>query len=681
MSRLGWALLAVYALLLAQAAPAGASEDLRLSNLRVDGGEDRWHAQNGIALSWDLAGAEAAPVASLYQLHDSTGAPVGPLVRRPGQIQGLRVELPAPGRYLVEVRLEGAGGETGPAAMAALLFDDVAPAAAVPVAPTGWVMANEPVVVEVRHPPQPLPISGIDGYALSVDRGQGSDPCGGQRVCAGSDLDLGGGIDDDRASLGTLPEGVNFVRAVAVSGSGVRSSETLTTEVLVDGSVPQVALSGIPSEWVQGPVLLTATASDPLSGMAAAGPDGPFTAIALDGGAPRMSPGSEVDALVTGEGVHTVAYFARDAAGNIADGSAGAPAPATGTVRIDETGPQLSFQRSQDPADPELIEASVRDALSGPQDRGGSISVRPAHSHLPFRELPTSSSPGRLVARWDSEAYQPGSYEFVATAFDRAGNRGSGTARADGSPMILPSPLKGAVTIESGFGGATLSRQRCTRHRGRRRCHRRRFRSFEGRPGRMRVAYGHGVLFGGCLRGPDGAPLADRAITVTEEFAGGAMPLSRSSLVRTGPDGTFYTRLAPGPSRSIAASFDGTRTLAHASGRTVSLGVLSSVTLRASSPTARIGGAPVTFSGRVGGAGARFPAGGRPVELQFRYPGASWSQFRMVQTDRRGRFRYAYRFGDDDSLGVRFQFRAVVPRQEDWPYEAAASRPVTVSGR
>ena len=51
-----------------------------------------------------------------------------------------------------------------------------------------------------------------------------------------------------------------------------------------------------------------------------------------------------------------------------------------------------------------------------------------------------------------------------------------------------------------------------------------------------------------------------------------------------------------------------------------------------------------------------------------------------MQTDARGRFRYAYRFSDDDSRGVRFQFRAYAPAQSDWPYEPGSSRPVAVLG-
>jgi hypothetical protein len=109
--------------------------------------------------------------------------------------------------------------------------------------------------------------------------------------------------------------------------------------------------------------------------------------------------------------------------------------------------------------------------------------------------------------------------------------------------------------------------------------------------------------------------------------------------------------------------------------------VQASVRLRASAGSAKVGGAPIVFSGSVGQAGAAALEEGLPVELQFRYPGAEWSGFRTVQTDARGRFRYAYRFSDDDSRGVRFQFRAYVKGREGWPYEPAFSRPLAVTGR
>jgi hypothetical protein len=95
---------------------------------------------------------------------------------------------------------------------------------------------------------------------------------------------------------------------------------------------------------------------------------------------------------------------------------------------------------------------------------------------------------------------------------------------------------------------------------------------------------------------------------------------------------------------------------------------------------AKIGGPPLVFRGRLVAPSGGIPPTGRSVQLQFRLPGLPWAEFRTVQTDARGRFRYVYRFSDDDSRGARFQFRAYAPAQAGWPYEPGGSRPVIVRG-
>jgi hypothetical protein len=170
-------------------------------------------------------------------------------------------------------------------------------------------------------------------------------------------------------------------------------------------------------------------------------------------------------------------------------------------------------------------------------------------------------------------------------------------------------------------------------------------------------------------------------VQIVETFDAGASQTQRTTTVATAEDGSFVAHLAPGPSRQVEALFAGNRVLTRASGRRVRMNVLSGVSMRASTATATIGGPPVMFSGRIGDLDASIPLLGRPVELQFRLQGEPWSEFRTVQTDARGRFRLAYRFSDDDSRGVSFQFRAFVPAQAGWPYEPAASRPVFVTGR
>jgi hypothetical protein len=667
-------------LLLTVAAVADQAAQLRPIDLRVLGGEDAWHADNDLRLNWDRppVAAQGFPVKAInYRIRDAAGALVTPPTRLPGdRTQIEHLHLPRPGTYTADVWLEGPDAQLGPAVSAHLRFDDTPPGPAQPLEAPGWVAGNAAVVVRIGHPAGPQPPAGIRGYAISVDRGGGSEPCAERSRCSLAETDLRGGIDGDAISLGALPEGIHFVRAVAVSNSGVRSAEPRSAIVRVDATRPAVTLRGAPAGWAKGPVRVIAVATDTLSGMTASGPSGPFTAIAIDGAVPRVEAGDSAAATVSGEGAHRVGLYARDAAGN---GDGGAPAIAT--VRIDETAPLVAFANGQDPREPERIEASVSDSLAGADPSRGSIALRPAGSRQSFVALPTTVSAGRLVARWDSDSSPAGIYEFRATGYDAAGNVASSDRRANGARFVLANPLKKQAELAAGFGGRRLVWQRCSHKTVQRRCHREEIESFASRPPVRAVPYGHGVSYAGRLASASGSPLAGLPVAVVETFAAGADLPQRTTSVETAADGTFATHLRPGPSRRIEVSFAGNRTLTRALARAVRLDVRGGVRMRASSGLARIGGAPVLFSGRVGDLGAPIPAAGRPVELQFRFPGSGWSEFRTVQTDAHGRFRYPYAFSDDDSRDIHFQFRAYAPAEDDWPYEPAFSRPVFVTGR
>jgi hypothetical protein len=247
--------------------------------------------------------------------------------------------------------------------------------------------------------------------------------------------------------------------------------------------------------------------------------------------------------------------------------------------------------------------------------------------------------------------------------------------------MILANPLKRTTQIEFGFGGRKMVWHRCKHGPGGTHCHRETIAAFERRPALRTVAYGRGVPVAGRLTSASGTPLPGQAVELTETFATGAASPARTTTVQSGPDGTFLAHLPAGPSREIEVRFPGTRMLTRASGRKVRLAVRAALRFRASTAAAAIGGAPVVFSGQIAHADAAIPAAGRPIELQFRVGDTPWSEFRTVQTDARGRFRYPYAFSDDDSRGVRFQFRAYAPARPGWPYEPGTSRPVSVTGR
>lgn len=590
-----------------------------------------WQANARFGIEWDPI-ALPDPTEAVYRIYDSQDQPVLNF-RRPAAQMLDDIEVPAiPDAYTLEAWLENDSGERAPPSTTILRFDNAAPSAPVLDSPPGWIPGAEPAVVDVAGASHSPPLSGISGYAVSVGGESGGSPCAQPDRCRAAEIDLAG-PEGGAISFGTLPEGIHLVQAVAVSGTGVPSQVTAAV-VRVDGSGPAVSLADVPAGWSSRPVLVTARAVDPLSGMVAAGPLGPFTAIAVDGGAPARSLGDMVSAWIGGSGSHSVEYFARDAAGNVG-GSAKA------VVRIDEDPPRVAFAAAQDPAEPERIEATVSDPLSGPSPDRGAIGIRPAGTSLPFEPLPTRNAGDRLVAHWDSDSYPSGKYEFIATGYDVAGNSGAGTDRAKGGRMVLVNPLKAQVQLKAGLSGRRLT---------------------------------------GRLRRIGGGPVAGKDVVVTETFAAGSQPRQRTSVVKTDKEGAFFLRLRPGPSRDVVARFAGTAQLSRATSDTTRIEAATKVRLRSSAAAAKVGGKPVVFSGRVAHRGAATVAG-LPVELQFRFRGGAWSEFRTVETDARGRFRYRYRFSDDDSRGVRFQFRAHVKGREGWPYGPGTSRPVSVTGR
>lgn len=650
------------AALVAGAAPAAAAPAPPV-DLRVFGDAGTWHAEPRFHLVWTgPPGGGPGMAATHYRVRDPLGTPVGEA--KIGLVNNEIGSLPVPdvpGVYSAEVWLENDAGEEGPAATTQLRFDDGRPAAIEPEPVPSWIGRTAfPLRVRLNHPPGPLPISGIRGYAVAIDANPGGAPCAAADRCSDAETTLRGGIGDDELTIPALPEGTSYLHAVAVSGSGMKSAGSGEAVLRVDTTDPVTQLSGAPTGWTNGTAWLTASAADGGSGME---PDGdgppPFTAIRIDGGAPRIALGGSVGAGVIEQGVHRVAYYARDAAGNVDDGAESNGianrGPRTAWVRIDRTPPGVAFANSQDPLDPDLVRVRIVDALSGADLSRGSIGVRRAGSGDRFETLPSApAGDGMLGARWSSDAFPVGEYELRAIGYDRAGNATTTMRRANGEPMVLANPLKATTTLSAAFQHRVLRRT---------------------------APYGRGVLVVGRLTTGVSSPLAGMPVRIVERFAAGARPAERVSTVRTGPGGTFAIRTAPGPSRTIVAAFEGGSTLARSAGRALGLAVRSRVRMRASSAVARVGGKPLVFRGRVAAAAGEIPPGGKAVQLQFRVAGLPWAEFRTVQTDRQGRFRYAYRFSDDDSRGVRFQFRAYAPAQDNWPYEPAGSGPVIVLGR
>lgn len=651
---------AVAAALLASAPTAPANPPFPTA-LNVIGGVG-WHAENNFSLSWASPPPSSPPlVAALYRIRDPHGTTLSEgRQNEPEEGTGGLLVPKVPGTYSAEVWFEDAAGEQGPAATVPLHFDDTRPSAIATGQVPEWIGRTAfPLRVRLGHPSGPLPLSGIRGYAGTVDSNPSGSPCSKPDRCSETETTLAGGAEDDELTIATLPEGTSYLHVVAVSGAGMKSPTSGQAALRVDATDPLTRLSGAPADWTSRPVELTASAVDDGSGMSPGGPgSAPFTAIQVDDGVPAIGLGQSVTTNVISEGAHRIAYYARDVAGNVDDGAGGNGvsnhAPRTAWVRIDRTPPDIGFANSQDPGDPDLIRARVVDPLSGPDPKRGWIGIRLAGSDDPFEPLPRAPAPsGELRAHWESDAHPKGTYELRAIGYDAAGNATATTRRANGMPMVLTNPLKATTKLRAAFR----------------------------RPGSGRIVpYGRSVLVHGRLTTGLSTALDGRPVRVVERFASGAHPAARVSTVTTGPTGSFSIRTPPGPSRTIELAFGGSPILARSTAQTLQLRVRGRVRLRASAGSAQVGGKPLILSGRIAAPAGTFATDGMPVQLQFRLGHAPWSEFRTVQTDSRGRFRYAYSFSDDDSRGARFQFRAYVPAQESWPYEPAASRPVIVRG-
>jgi hypothetical protein len=654
------AILLALAAALAAAATAAASPP-KPADLHVVGDEG-WRADAEFSLDWSEP-PEAYPplIRTRYRVRDPLGTTVADgTLNRVVDGAGPLVVPDVPGTYSAEVWFEDAAGEPGPAADAPLRFDDTRPGAVAPGPVPEWIGRTAlPLRVRLSHPAGPPPLAGIRGYAAAIDADPGGAPCAAPDRCSEAETTLPGGVGEDELSLASPPEGTSYLHVVAVSGAGMKSATSGEAVLHVDTADPVTHLHGAPEGWTNHAVQLTASAEDGGSGMAAAvGGATPFTAIRVDDGAPAIAPGASVTTSVIAEGAHRVAYYARDAAGNVDDGAAGNGvqdhAPPAAWVRIDRTPPAVAFANSQDPDDPDLIRVPIADQLSGPDPTLGWVGVRRAGSDDPFEPLPSAPpGAGELRARWDSDARPTGEYEFEAVGYDAAGNLAVATRRANGTPMLLANPLKATTTLSARFNRRGLRRT---------------------------VSFGRRLLIRGRLTTGLSTALGDAPVRVVERFAAGAHPAKRVSTIRTEPAGTFSLRTPPGPSRTIELSYEGSPTLGRSAGQALEVRVRSRVHLRTSTGAAKVGGKPLVFRGRVAAQAGTIPKNGIPVQLQFRLGHSPWSAFRTIQANRRGHFRYAYRFSDDDSRGARFQFRAYVPAQESWPYEPAGSRPIIVRG-
>lgn len=342
-----------------------------------------------------------------------------------------------------------------------------------------------------------------------------------------------------------------------------------------------------------------------------------------------------LDTTKLADGDHELVIEAIDAAGNRGQ--------ATRTVRIDNNGPSGAFE----PTSPEEISLPVADSASG-VDRAA-IELRRVGTQ-PWRGLDTALDHGRARARIAQGSLTPGEYELRALLTDAAGNSTIVDRTTGGRTAIAVVPRSTSMTAALGAGNSAKTARDL------------------GPDGRTTA---HGRLLAG------GQPLASQPISVESRPRSAGAQWRTVGTVRSGGDGRFRYAVSRGSSREIRFSFRGSERF-RASQARVAVRVPASSSIAVSRNRVRNGDA-VHFSGKL--KGGQVPANGKLIDLQAFYRGR-WRTFALPRTDLSGRWRHRYEFGATSGL-VDYRFRARLPREDGYPFDAGQSREVkvAVSGR
>jgi hypothetical protein len=361
---------------------------------------------------------------------------------------------------------------------------------------------------------------------------------------------------------------------------------------------------------------------------------------------------------VPAPGEWKLSLWRRDAAGNADEQAASVPV----ALRYDPEPPQLGFEATS-ADDPTMVAVQVTDRVSGLADGVIEISRQGSDS---WQVLDTHKDGSRLVARIDDTALPAGTYALRARAYDQARNEGSTDRRLDGQPMVVTLPLRVATGLQTGVVEARTVLRRSGR-RGHRRWVRRRV-SVLAASGRSAV--GGRVPIAGRLTAANGQGIAGAQVQV---FA--STPISADQLVavlQTDGNGSYRYVARAATTRTLRFVYAGSAVLLPAQGE-VRLLVAAASSLRVV-PRRVLNGQAVTFGGRLGT--LPVPAGGKLVVMQVLLSGR-WQTFAAVRSDAAGRWVLRYRFQRTRGL-QRYRFRARVPSEPDYPFQAGASRTVSV---
>jgi hypothetical protein len=186
----------------------------------------------------------------------------------------------------------------------------------------------------------------------------------------------------------------------------------------------------------------------------------------------------------------------------------------------------------------------------------------------------------------------------------------------------------------------------------------------------MTVRYGKAAAIQGRLTTDAGDPVRGATLCVKSQTIAADHGLASVGSVLTDAEGGYRYELAPGPNREVVIGY---RHDSKQVARDVRYYAHVQPTLKLA-PGLVHNGERVRLWGSLPGP----RAGRRVVVLQANAPGSKrWITFRRATTSADGGFRSGYRFSST-TRRTRYRFRAVVPRQDDYPWVEGHSMPVAV---
>jgi hypothetical protein len=364
---------------------------------------------------------------------------------------------------------------------------------------------------------------------------------------------------------------------------------------------------------------------------------------------------------VPAPGEWSLSMWRRDAAGNQEEDNASVPV----LLRYDPEPPQLGFEPPPS-SDPTRLSVLVTDQVSGLA--GGAIEISREGSGI-WQSLTTQKEGTRLTARVEDAGMPAGNYLLRARAYDEARNESSTDRRLDGQPMVLTLPLRIASSMRAGVERKRTV-WRTIKRKGKRRKVRRRVTVLHRV---ARVPYGRQVQVAGRIANRDGEGIAGAEIQVFS--ATRTTPEQLAGVIQTDQQGRYRYTATASSSRTLRLVYGGTPLILPTE-RKVKLRVPAASSMRVNRRRV-LNGEAVTFRGKL--RGLPVPADGKLVELQV-YLSGRWQTFRTTRADQAGGWSIGYRF--KRTRGVQhFRFRASLPREAGYPFEAGTSRSLTVRVR